>query len=306
MNKPPIEKWQHDHLFGQDQKTGAETRTAIVIAVTATMMIVEIIAGLVFGSMALLADGIHMASHAVALGISAFAYIYARKRAHDQRFSFGTGKVNALGGFSGAVLLGMFALVMVWESIERLLNPVEIAFNQAIIVAVFGLIVNGLSALILNENHDHHDDHTHEHDHTNEQDHNLRSAYLHVLADALTSLTAIAALFLGKQFGWVWMDPVMGIAGSILVSSWSWGLLRKTSAVLLDHQVTGISEKIRSAIEANPNTQITDLHVWTIAPGKYSAALTIVTEAPKPVAEYKNQITDIPGLVHITAELHPT
>jgi cation diffusion facilitator family transporter len=201
MRNPDISNWEHGHSFGQEERRSGELRTLIVIGITATMMVVEIVAGIAFGSMALLADGMHMASHAVALSINAFAYIYARKHAHDSRFSFGTGKVNALGGFSGAVLLAMFALFMAWESVERLMFPTEIVFNSAIIVAVLGLLVNGVSVFILGENHHHGDEHDHQHshdddeehhhshhDHGHHHDHNLRSAYLHVLADALTSL----------------------------------------------------------------------------------------------------------------------
>ena len=204
----------HDHSFGQDCIRPGEIKTLIVIAITATMMVVEVSAGLLYGSMALLADGLHMASHAAALSINAYAYIYARRHAHDTRFSFGTGKVNALGGFAGAVLLAVFVLIMAGESIHRLIQPVEIAFNQAILVSVLGLIVNGLSVLILN-------DHPHQHgnneDDRHHHDHNLRSAYLHVLADALTSLLAILALMAGKYLGWNVLDPLMGIVGAVLV-----------------------------------------------------------------------------------------
>ncbi|MBT6238655.1 MAG: cation transporter, partial [Verrucomicrobia bacterium] len=199
MNKEYLSTiFEHDHSFGQDKKKPGELKTILVIVITFTMMIVEITAGLAFGSMALLADGLHMASHAAALGVSAIAYVFARKYAHDPTYSFGTGKVNVLGGFTGAVLLLVFALIMVSESIHRLVSPVEIVFNQAITVAVIGLIVNGLSMLILG-----HDDH-HHHSH----DHNLKAAYLHVLADTLTSLLAIFALLAAKYFGWVRMDPL--------------------------------------------------------------------------------------------------
>mgnify|MGYP005851822403 CR=1 FL=1 len=220
----------HDHIFGQDQRRAGESRTLIVIALTAVTMVVEIVAGWLFGSMALLADGLHMGSHAVALTISAAAYIYARKRAGDPRFSFGTGKVNALGGFTGAILLAGFALLMAGESIHRFIEPVPIRFNSAILVAVVGLVVNGLSVFILGDRghgHNHHQDDGHHHDH--HHDHNLRSAYLHVLADALTSVLAIAALLAGKYLGWNWMDPAMGIVGAILVARWSLGLIRQTS-----------------------------------------------------------------------------
>jgi cation diffusion facilitator family transporter len=212
----------HSHSFGQEHKRPGESRTVIVIVVTAVMMVVEIAAGMLFGSMALLADGLHMASHAAALSISVFAYIYARRHAHDERFSFGTGKVNALGGFSGAVLLAVFAVMMAIESAVRLINPVAIAFNQAIFVAIVGLVINGLSMVILGHTnnphagHDHASDRDHHHN-----DHNLRSAYLHVLADALTSFLAIFALLAAKYVGLIWMDPLMGIVGAIMVSRWS-------------------------------------------------------------------------------------
>ncbi len=256
----------HDHVFGQDQVRPGERRTKLVILITATMMIVEIVAGLAFGSMALLADGLHMASHAAALTITAFAYIYARRHAHDRRFSFGTGKVNSLGGFAGALLLVMFALVMAGESFHRLVRPVPIAFNQAIIVAILGLIVNGVSVLILGvgdphssgERHegeeDDHDSHHHHH-----HDHNLRSAYLHVLADALTSVLAIFALLVGKYLGWNFMDPVMGLVGAALVSRWAIGLLRDTSRVLLDVQAPEpVVAAIREAVESGDQRGITE------------------------------------------------
>jgi cation diffusion facilitator family transporter len=239
VNEP---HWRsHSHAFGQDRKRPGETRTFIVIVITATMMVVEIGAGLIYGSMALLADGLHMASHAVALSINALAYVYARRHAHDDRFSFGTGKVNTLGGFTGAVLLAGFAIVMVVESVERLVAPVAIAFNQAIFVAVLGLIVNGVSVLILGHRHHpeqahdletDHDEHVHYHDHDHHQhhDHNLISAYLHVLADALTSLLAIFALLAAKYFDWIWADPLMGIVGAILVARWSLGRVARRPA----------------------------------------------------------------------------
>ena len=202
----------HDHTFGQELQRPGEIRTWIVIALTGSMMVIEVAGGLVFGSMALLADGLHMASHAVALAINAVAYVYARRHAADARFSFGTGKVNALGGFTGAILLAGFALLMAYESVERIVNPVEIQFTNAIIVACMGLLTNGASVFILGV-------HNHDHDHG----HNLRAAYFHVLADALTSFTAIFALLAGRYFDAVWLDPVMGIVGSLLVARWSIG-----------------------------------------------------------------------------------
>ena len=306
MKTDPISS--HTHTFGQDRKRPGEIRTLIVVILTAVTMAVEIAAGLTYGSMALLADGLHMASHALALSISMFAYVYARRHARDERFSFGTGKVNSLAGFTGAILLALFALVMVWESVERLIFPVTIQFNQALIVAVLGLIVNGVSVFILGheEEHDQHHDHDHAHSHGHKHDHNLRAAYFHVLADALTSVLAIAALLAGKYFGLFWLDPVMGVVGAILVSRWSLGLLVTTARVLLDHQgPQQLREEIRNAIETE-NIQITDLHLWQIGPGIYSLALTITTTNPHPPDHYRHQLPKHPGLVHTTIEVTAT
>ena len=310
---PIPEPWKHAHSFGQDQKKSGETRTIIVILITTLMMVIEIGAGVMFGSMALLADGIHMASHAVALGINAFAYVYARRHAHDARYSFGTGKVNALGGFSGAILLAVFALMMAWESVVRLANPVEIDFNQAIFVAVIGLMVNGACVFILgNGESSHHDherdlDHNSEHDHHHDHhhDHNLRSAYLHVLADAFTSLLAIFALLAAKYFGFVWMDPVVGILGAIVVSRWSLGLIRSSGSVLLDQQgPENIQHQIRENIQQQPGNQLADLHLWSIGPNIYAAEISIATSQPKPPSHYKNLLPHGMGLAHVTVEVH--
>lgn len=305
MHNHNIEDWHHDHTFAQDKRRPGESRTLIVIGITAIMMTVELVAGVVYGSMALLADGLHMASHAAALSISAFAYIYARRNARNSAYSFGTGKVNALGGFTGAVLLAIFAVFMGFESVVRMLNPVEIVFNQAIFVAVLGLVVNGACVFILggaNHGHDHHEHHGHEHHHL---DHNLKSAYLHVMADALTSILAIFALLAGKYFGLIWMDPAMGIVGAILVARWSYGLLGSTSAVLLDRQAPReLQEKIREIIEADNDGRVTDLHVWSIGPGIYSAQIAVVAHQPLTSAEYKALIPSALGLVHIAVEVH--
>jgi cation diffusion facilitator family transporter len=289
------------------------------------MMVVEITTGIVFGSMALLADGLHMASHAAALSITAFAYVYARRNAHDQRYSFGTGKVNSLGGFTGAVLLAIFALMMAWESVGRLINPVDIAFNQAILVAFAGLLVNGASVFILGHTHEHghtsepehhhegenecvdgshqHGEH-HHHDHRH-HDHNLRAAYLHVLADALTSLLAILALVAGKYYGLIWMDPLMGIVGALLVARWSLGLLRTTSAVLLDRQgPEHIRSAIRESIAGDNDDRVADLHVWSIGPNIYAVELAVVTHDPKPPEQYKEALPKQMGLAHVTVEVH--
>lgn len=298
---------QHDHTFGQDLKRQGESRTLIVIGITAAMMAVELVAGIIFGSMALLADGLHMASHAVALGINAFAYIYARRNARNSLYSFGTGKVNALGGFTGAVLLAVFALIMAVESFHRLINPIEIIFNQAIFVAVLGLLVNGVCVFILGtKDHEHHHEHGHDdHHHSHEHDHNLKSAYLHVLADALTSILAIVALLTAKYFGLIWMDPVMGMVGALLVARWSIGLLGSTSGVLLDRQAPqSLRHEIKERMEADDNTRVTDLHVWSIGPEIYSALISLTACKPATPAEYKTRIPDSLGIVHVAVEVH--
>jgi cation diffusion facilitator family transporter len=321
MQEDALARWRHDHSFGQDRRRPGETRTQIVIAITATMMVVEIAAGVLFGSMALLADGLHMASHAVALGINAYAYAYARRHAHDAAYSFGTGKVNTLGGFTGAVLLAAFALLMASESVQRLVVPVPIAFDQAIWVAVLGLAVNGVSMLILRHHHGHehaaheheyehhdHDDEDHDHaaaTHPAEHDHNLVSAYLHVLADALTSVLAIAALLAAKYLGFTWMDPVMGLVGAVLVARWSFGLLKATSAVLLDRSAAPEAcAAVRESLERVDGNRVVDLHVWCIGLNLYSAALTVVTPAPRPPEHYKALLPPELNIVHATIEVH--
>ena len=289
--------WNHEHSFGQDKKRSSETRTIIVILITASMMCIEIVAGLAYGSMALLADGLHMASHTAALSISAYAYYFARKRVHDRSFSFGTGKVNSLGGYTGAILLLIFALMMVYESIHRLLKPEDILYNQAILVAVIGLIVNGASMLILG-----HDEH-HHHGH----DHNLRAAYLHVLADTLTSFLAIIALLAAKFYAWNWMDPIMGIIGAILITKWSIGLLKQSGNVLLDRQgpdhLVKSVEKVIKSMPSKP--EIVDLHIWLIGPNIFSAAITVLANEEKCIGcLIKSEIKNISAIVHTTIEVH--
>lgn len=302
-HKDNLHLWQHSHAFGQHVKRPGESRTFIVIALTSMMMVVEISAGILFGSMALLADGLHMASHAAALSINAFAYVYARRNAHNERFSFGTGKVNTLGGFTGAILLAVFSLAMIWESVARLVAPVSIAFNQAIAVAVVGLIVNGVSMLILG--HDDHADH-HRHDHSpHAHDHNLVAAYLHVLADTLTSLLAIFALLGAKYLGFIWADPLMGIVGGLLVARWSLGLLHTTSTVLLDREgPVDLREAIRENIEAQDDNSVVDLHVWAVGPNIYSAIISVVTHEPRAPDHYKSLLPQDLGIVHVAVEVH--
>lgn len=306
MHHQHLEEWQHSHVFGQDRRQSGETRSLIVVGLTLAMMVWEISAGLLYGSMALLADGLHMGSHAVALGIAAFAYAYARRHAGNTQFSFGTGKVNALGGFTGAVLLAGFALYMAIESIERFIHPVAISFNGAIFVAAIGLFVNGISAWILGGDehvHGHSHGHSHGHDHHHgHHDHNRRAAYFHVLADALTSLLAIAALLAGKYAGWNWMDPLMGIVGAVLITRWSWHLLKDTSRVLLDHQRGDLEQEVREAIE-DDDARITDLHLWDIGPNIHAAIVSVVSHAPESPAVYKQRIqARCPSLVHVTVE----
>jgi len=312
MHDECLPRWEHDHGFGQDLPRKGESRTRVVIGLTAVMMVGEIVAGLAFGSMALLADGLHMASHTVALGIAVFAYAYTRRHAHDPRYCFGTGKVNALGGFSGAVLLAVFAVFMAVESVDRFLEPVTIHFDQAILVAVLGLFVNAVSAVLLwgGHGHAHEDEHEHGHGHEHAQghhhDHNLRSAYLHVLADALTSLAAIFALLAGKYFGWAWMDPTMGILGSLLVARWSVGLLRASSHVLLDRQAPeAVREALRAGVERDTSDRIADLHLWSIGPGLRAAAFQVLAHDPQPPEHYRARIPEDLHVVHATIEVVP-
>jgi len=317
MHTDPLEHWRHDHVFRQDHKRAGEARTLAVVAITAVMMVIEIIAGLAYGSMALLADGLHMASHAAALGIAVLAYVISRRLAHDRGFVFGVGKINSLAGFTSAVILMGFALLMVSESVDRLINPHAIAFDQALLVATVGLLVNGACAWILmstphehghghGHGHDHGHDHGDHHDHSQQHDHNLRAAYLHVLADALTSLLAIFALLAGKYFGANWLDPVIGILGAILVARWSYGLIRDTSKVLLDRQADSELEKLlRESIEAGSADRVVDLHYWNIGHQIYAAELVVVSENPASPAHYKSLIPDHLNVVHVTVEVHP-
>lgn len=306
MHTHSLHRWKHAHTFGQEHVKEAEKYTIIVICITALTMVLEITTGILFGSMALLADGVHMGTHTLALGIAAFSYYYTRKYANDKRFSFGTGKVNSMGGFSSALLLIVFAFSLIWKSIERLLTPVEILFNQAIVVAAAGLLVNVISAWILSRPHaankySHHD-HSGNHVYTH-QDHNLKAAYLHVIADALTSVFALVALFTGKIWGFVWMDPLMGILGAIMVSRWAWRLLKETSCILLDFQAPEVIQAIiRNALEKYDD-RISDLHIWTIGESLYAVNVSIVTNRPQSPAYYKELLSEYKKFAHVTVEV---
>lgn len=317
MHAHDLDKWQHSHVFGTDERHAGERRTRWVVALTVGMMVFEIAAGLSFGSMALLADGWHMATHAVALTVAAFAYWFMRRRARDRRFSFGTGKVGALGGFGSAVALAVVALLVLAESVARLASPEAIRFDEAIGVAVLGLLVNLLSVLLLHE-HDHphpppdaHHDHDaphqpgHHHHHHHHHDHNLRGAYLHVLADALTSLLAIAALLLGKYLGWSFVDALVGILGAVVIARWSIGLLRDTSAVLLDFEVPEQRlAAVRAALEADADNKVADLHLWRVGPRHLAVIASVVTHTPREPAHYKRLLAGFSDLGHVTIEVN--
>jgi cation diffusion facilitator family transporter len=295
--------FRHTHNFVPDF-SGAERRTRIVIAITAVMMVLEITVGLISHSMALLADGWHMSTHVIAFLITAMAYYLSRKHSSNAQFTFGTGKIGVLGGFSSAVVLAMIALLMAAESAHRLFVPLTIHFNEAIGVASLGLLVNLSCALLLKDtsHHHHHDGHSHAADHRH--DLNLRAAYIHVLADAFTSVLAIIALTGGKFAGWSWLDPIMGIVGSGVVFSWAYTLIRDTSGILLDRTPlsSDLPDEIRRAVESDGDSLITDLHVWQVGTGKFAAIISIVAHRPKSSDEYRELLREHEELVHLTIE----
>lgn len=297
MHIHTLHQWQHSHHFRVDQGHG-EKNTRLVVILTTFMMVVEIAAGLTFGSIALLADGWHMGTHVAALGITLLAYQYARRQADNPRYSFGTGKVGALGGFASAVVLVVVAVLMGMEAIQSMFVSRTIQFTEAIGVAVVGLLVNLGSAYLLRDHHHHH-----QHDHRH--DHNLRAAYLHVLADAMTSLLAIFALLVGQSLGWIWLDSVMGIVGAVVISRWSYDLLRDTSRILLDSEVSEETiAAIRSSIEADADNRVADLHVWQIAPNHIAAIISVVTHYPRPTEHYKKLLQGFEKLTHLTIEIN--
>lgn len=303
-----IEALGHDHVFLGDRHDENARRTLWVVALTAVMMVGEIIAGSIFNSMALLADGFHMATHAGALAVAAAAYAFARRHAHNRRFSFGTGKVGDLAGFASALVLALIALGIGVESVGRLFDPRPVAFGEATLVAVIGLAVNIASAFLLSGGHDHHrghhhqqDDHGHDHEHhARHDDNNLRSAFVHVLADALTSVLAIAALLAGRHLGWVWLDPVMGIVGAIVIAVWSWNLLRDTAAVLLDTADPHLEAEVREEVEREGDAWITDLHIWRIGPGAHAAIVSITGSVDGETV--RRRLRPVHVLAHVTVE----
>jgi cation diffusion facilitator family transporter len=307
MHRIDPTRWQHSHDYATDSSV-AERRTRIVIAITAAMMVAEIAGGIVFGSMALLADGWHMSTHVAAFVITAAAYHFSRRHANDSRYSFGTGKMGVLGGFASAVVLAVIALLMAGESVHRFFAPQPIHFDQAIGVAIIGLVVNLVCAWLLRgePHHQHHHHHGHGHGHGHGHDDlNLRAAYIHVLADALTSVTAIVALTAGKFLGWSWLDPVMGIVGSVIVSVWAYGLVRDTGGILLDRtpESSDLPDEIRRAVESGGDAVIADLHVWQVGPGKFAAIVGLVADEPKPAEFYHELFREHEELVHVTVEV---
>jgi len=289
---------EHDFLGAAHDRNAR--RTMWVVALTSVMMVGEIAAGFLTGSMALLADGFHMATHAGALAVAAGAYWYAKRHVANPRFTFGTGKVGDLAGFASALILGVFAIGIAAESVNRLLNPIRVDFGDAIVVAVLGLAVNLVSAAMLSHGHGH--GHRNDHDHgDHHHDHNLRAAYMHVLADALTSVLAIIALVSGRYLGWVWLDPVIAIVASLVIARWSWTLMRQTAAVLLDTADRELLERMKSAIEEAGDATVADLHVWRIGPGAHAAIVSASGAVTS--REVRRRLSAVRGLVHLTVEV---
>lgn len=308
MNGKSIEQYRHEHFFLGEQHVRNERMTWIVIAICTAMMTAEIAGGLWFGSMALIADGLHMSTHVGALLIAALAYTLARMHARDERFTFGTGKFGDLAAFSSALILAMIALFIVWESFSRLLHPVPIAFNEAICVGVLGLGVNLLSARLLafqprdGDNHDLHGPAGH-HLGPRHSDLNIRAAYVHVLMDAAVSVTAVAGLAAARVSGWVWIDPVIGIIGACVIMNWSWSLVRAAGSALLDMRPDAdLCSEIRRRLEKDGD-RIADLHLWRIGPGHLAAAILIVSDRPESPTAYKTRLAGLPGLTHSTIEI---
>ncbi|WPN49659.1 CDF family Co(II)/Ni(II) efflux transporter DmeF [Pseudomonas sp. P8_241] len=307
MNSTNI-NYTHDHVFLGSAHDENARRTLWVVALTVVMMVGEITAGYITGSMALLADGFHMATHAGALGIAAAAYGYAKRHACSQRYSFGTGKVGDLGGFASALILGMVSLGIGVESVMRLLQPTEVQFGTATLIAIAGLIVNIVSALLLGHGHSHGHEHEHGHAHAHAHhgnDNNLKSAYVHVIADALTSVLAIATLLAGRYLGWVWLDPVMGIVGAIVIARWAWTLMGATAGVLLDQTDAHVAEEIRELVEKPGDATITDLHVWRVGPQAHAAIVSVLGEVTANADSIRERLKPVHEVSHLTVEFRP-
>lgn len=312
MHGQSLEDWRHRHVFLGAAHEKHERQTWIVVGLTAAMMVAEIIAGTVYGSMALLADGWHMSTHAAALAISALAYRLARKHSEDERFSFGTGKLGELAGFASAIILALIALLIAYESAIRLFNPVAIRFDEAMLVAFVGLGVNLLSAWLLSaggnsahDHHDHHGDHDH-HDHGRDGEHdtNIRAAFAHVAADALTSVLAILALLGGRYYGWTWLDAVIGIVGALVILRWSYGLIVSSAATLLDTVPDReVAAEIVRSLEIDGD-RVGDLHLWRLGPGHAGMIASVISHDPQDPGIYKRRLSNIEGLSHMTIEVH--
>jgi cation diffusion facilitator family transporter len=312
---PPLE---HDHVFLGQAHARNERRTWIVIGLCAAMMLLEIGGGLALGSIALVADGLHMSTHAGALLLAALAYTFSRRYASDPRFTFGTGKLGDLAGFTSAVVLAMIALLIGYEAVTRIFSPTPIRFGEAIPIAVLGLAVNVASAWLLGAGaHDHgHHHHGHAHDHSHHDDHhdhaghgthhrdnNMRAAVVHVMADAAVSVLVIVGLILARLFGWLWMDPLAGIVGALVIASWSFGLIRDTGAILLDmNPDRSLGQRMREAIEAGGD-QVADLHLWRLGPGHLGAIVTVATDHPRPCSYYRDRLAQFDVLSHLTVEV---
>ena len=319
MHSHSIDDFRHGHVFLGEAHERNERKTWAVIAICAAMMAAEIVGGLWFGSVALIADGLHMSTHAGALLIAALAYTLSRHYAQDARLAFGTGKLGDLAAFTSAIALAMIALLIGYESIERLIAPVPIAFDEAIVIAGAGLGVNLLSAFLLRGEHDHHHHghaHGHQHGHAHDHDHdhahgaaaihadyNLRAAFVHVMADAAVSVLVIIGLVLGRQFGWLFMDPLMGLMATVVTLSWSWTLVRSSGAILIDLcPDAALARKIAVRIEQRGD-RVTDLHLWRLGPGHLAAIVSVVSEDPRAPSQYKKRLAGLPGLSHVTIEV---
>ncbi len=309
----PVEDYRHEHVFLGARHGENERRVWIVVILTTVMMVAEIVGGTVFGSLALLADGWHMSTHAAALTISALAYYFARRHAHDERFAFGTGKAGDLASFASAIILGMIALLITFEAFDHLVHPLAIAYDEAIAIAVLGLAVNLVSGWLLREDHAHgHHHHAHSHDsgHDHHNDHrqhdrdlNLRAAYVHVLADALVSVLAIGGLLTAKLGDWPFMDPLVGLVGSAVIVSWSIGLARQSGGILIDAVPDrALAVEMRKRLEANGDA-VSDLHLWRLGPGHYAAMVSILSGNPMPPQAYKDKLSGLPRLSHVTVEV---